>query len=74
MLNFDLSKSDPRKWSVKGSTEAKFVEERRGLLERFLREIAKYEVLISSKEFEIFSRGEGEVDKQLDLLPAQSPI
>lgn len=74
VLNFDLKNSDPRKWTVSDNKEAKFVEERRGLLEKFLRELSVYEVLISSKEFEIFSRGEGEVDKQLDALPAQSPI
>jgi len=43
--------------------EARFVEERRGLLEKFIHEVSVYEVLISSKEFETFSRGEGEVDK-----------
>lgn len=74
VLNVDLTKSNPKKWTISDNKDAKFVEERRGLLEKFLRELAKYDVLISSKEFELFSRGEGEVDKQLDAMPAQSPI
>ena len=51
-----------------------FVEIRRSLLERFLRECAKYEFLIESKEFKIFSRTAGEVDGILYKLPRQTPI
>ena len=36
---------------MKGNKDEKFVEERRALLERFLREIAQYDYLIESKEF-----------------------
>lgn len=38
-----------------GDKEDGFVEERRQLLERFIRECAKYEFLIESKEFKIFT-------------------
>lgn len=34
-----------------------FVEERRILLERFLKEIGKHEYIVMSAEFKIFSRG-----------------
>jgi hypothetical protein len=46
-----------------------FVELRRSLLERFLRECSKYEYLLESKEFKIFTRGVGEVQDQLYKLP-----
>lgn len=49
-----------------------FVEMRRSLLERFLRECSKYEYLIECKEFKIFTRGVGEVDSQLYKLPRQT--
>jgi len=39
-----------------------FVELRRSLLERFLRECSKYHFLVESEEFKIFGRGAGEVD------------
>lgn len=42
-----------------------FIEERRTLLERFLKECAKYDYIIYSKEFKLFARGNGEVDKVL---------
>ena len=51
-----------------------FVEIRRSLLERFIRECGKYEFLIESKEFKIFSRQGGEVDEVLYKLPRQSPM
>jgi Mn-dependent DtxR family transcriptional regulator len=41
---------------VIGDKEAGFIEERRTLLERFLRECSKYEWIIESMEFKIFSR------------------
>lgn len=46
-----------------------FVEERRQLLERFLKEIAKLDYILESEEFKIFSRGTGEVDKALSNMP-----
>ena len=45
------------------------MEERRSLLERFRKEVAKYDYIIYSKEFKIFARGKGEVDKVLFALP-----
>jgi hypothetical protein len=45
----------PEKSAV-GDKEDAFVEQRRSLLERFLRECGKYEYLIESKEFKIFAR------------------
>lgn len=52
----------------------KFVEERRLLLERFMKEIAKYDYIIYSKEFKVFARGKGEIDKVLYALPKQTPM
>lgn len=50
------------------------MEERRSLLERFMKEIAKYDYIIYSKEFKIFARGKGEIDKVLQSLPKQTPM
>jgi hypothetical protein len=52
-----------------GDKEDGFVEERRQLLERFIRECAKYEFLIESKEFKIFTHQNGEVTETLEKLP-----
>jgi len=46
-----------------------YVEERRSLLERFMKEIAKYDYIIYSKEFKVFARGKGDIDKVLFALP-----
>ena len=73
-LSVDVGKSDPRQWKVAGNTDDEFVEERRTLLERFLRELAKFDFIIESKEFKIFSRGQGDVDEQLSKLPKQTPL
>lgn len=54
---------------MSGNTDGIFIEERRALLERFLRELARYDFIIESKEFKIFSRGPGEIDAQLAKLP-----
>lgn len=51
-----------------------FTEERRSLLERFMKEIAKYDYIIYSKEFKVFARGKGEIDKVLFSLPKQTPM
>ena len=60
--------SIPEKKMVGQSSEV-FVEERRSLLERFMKEIAKYDYIVYSKEFKIFARGKGEIDKVLFALP-----
>lgn len=39
-----------------------------------MKEIAKYDYIIFSKEFKIFSRGKAEVDKVLQAMPKQSPM
>lgn len=57
-----------------GNNEVKFVEERRNLLERFMKELAKFDYLIHSKEFKIFAREKGDVEKILNGLVKQSPM
>lgn len=64
-INIDVSKSNPLEWSLAGNKDGIFIEERRTLLERFLRELARYDFIIESKEFKIFSRGSGEIDEVL---------
>jgi len=59
---------------VVGKEDEKFIEERRELLNRFMKEISKYEYITNSIEFKTFSRGKGEVDKLLDKLPKQTPM
>ena len=54
--------------------DTEVVEERRALLEKFLKDCAKFDYIIFSKEFKIFSRGPGEVDKELMALPKQTPM
>ena len=54
---------------VVGKEDEKFIEERRELLNRFMKEISKYEYITNSDEFKTFSRGKGEVDKLLEKLP-----
>ncbi len=63
----------PEKKAV-GNKEGEFVEERRSLLELFLKQCAKYEYIINSCEFKIFARESGEIDRMLKMLPAQSPV
>jgi sorting nexin-1/2 len=57
-----------------GKNDEQFVEERRVLLERFMKEIAKYDYIVFSKEFKVFARGKGEIDKVLFALPKQTPM
>jgi hypothetical protein len=61
-------------WTMGSTKEGPFVEMRRALFERFIRELAKYEYLIESKEFQIFAHEAGEVDKRLVQLPKQQPM
>lgn len=69
-----MSKSNPLDWTLAGNKDGIFIEERRALLERFLRELARYDFIIESKEFKIFSRGAGEIDDALQKLPKQSAL
>ena len=51
--------------SLKSGDDEEFIELRRALFERFIREIAKYKHLTGSEEFMIFSRGGDDLDKKL---------
>lgn len=51
-----------------------FLELRRSLLERFVRECSKYEFIVESREFRLFARNTaGEVDVILYKLQRQTP-
>lgn len=39
-----------------------------------MKEIAKYDYIVFSKEFKVFARGKGEIDKVLFALPKQTPM
>jgi sorting nexin-1/2 len=57
-----------------GNKEDGFIEERRSLLERFMKEVAKYDYLVNSQELKIFARDHGDVEKILSALPKQTPL
>ena len=57
-----------------GNKDDKFVEERRSLLERFMKELAKFDYLTQSKEFKVFARDRGDIDKILGSMTRQTPI
>lgn len=59
---------------VIGATDTEYVEERRLLLEKFLKDCARFDYIIFSKEFKLFSRGQGEIEKALNSLPSQTPM
>ncbi len=63
----------PEKKAI-GNKDDKFVEERRSLLEKFLKECAKYEYILCSREFKIFARDKGEIDRVLNMMPKQTPM
>jgi len=73
-INVDTSASNQSDWSIGSTKDGAFVEMRRALFERFIREMAKFPYLIESKEFQIFARDSGEVDKKLTGLPKQQPM
>ncbi len=56
-----------------GDKEDGFIEERRSLLDRFIRECAKFEFILESQEFKIFARQTGEVGETLEKLGEQTP-
>ena len=39
-----------------------------------MKEIAKFDYIVYSKEFKVFARGKGEIDKVLFALPKQTPM
>lgn len=50
------------------------IEERRQLLQRFLRELAQFNFIIGSKEFDLFAKpGQGEVTKPLQAMIHEKP-
>lgn len=57
-----------------GNNDEKFIEERRSLLERFMKELAKYDYLVHSKEFKTFARDRGDLEKILSSLTRQTPL
>lgn len=57
-----------------GNKDDKFVEERRALLERFMKECAKYDYIVQSKEFKIFARDKGDIEKILTSMLKQTPM
>ena len=57
-----------------GNKDDKFVEERRALLERFMKELAKFDYLTQSREFKVFSRERGDIEKILGMMIKQSPL
>ena len=52
---------DVQHMKMQDNSDAEFVEGRRILLEKFLRELSHFEYLLQSQEFQIFCRGQGEV-------------
>ena len=63
----------PEKKYVRNNGDS-FVEERRNLLQRFMKELAKYDYLTQSKEFKIFARDKNDLDKILNNLVKQTPL
>ena len=56
-----------------GNKDIAFLQERRFYLERFIKKVSRYDFIINSQEFQIFSRPQGlEVDKSLSKLPKLS--
>lgn len=57
-----------------GNNDDGFVEERRSLLERFMKECGKYEYVTHSKEFRVFAREKGDIEKILSNLGKLTPM
>lgn len=56
------------------SNSEEMIEDRRALLERFMKECTRFDYIMTSQEFKIFTRGQGEVDKVLASMTKQTPI
>lgn len=52
---------DVQNMKMQDNKDAEFVEGRRMLLEKFIKELSHFDYLLESKEFQIFARGAGEV-------------
>lgn len=57
-----------------GNNDDGFVEERRQLLERFMKECGKYDYVTHSKEFRVFAREKGDIEKMLQGLGKLTPM
>jgi sorting nexin-1/2 len=57
-----------------GNKDGAFIEERRNLLERFMKDLARFDFLTDSKEFKIFAREKGDIEKMLSTLVKQTPM
>lgn len=57
-----------------GNNDDNFVEERRSLLERFMKECGKYDYVTHSKEFRLFAREKGDIEKMLSALGKLTPM
>lgn len=57
-----------------GNEDEQFIEERRSLLERFMKECGKYEYVTHSKEFKLFAREKGDIEKMLSALEKLTPM
>jgi len=55
------------------TSDSDFVEGRRILLEKFIRQLSQFNYLLESKECQIFFRGAGEVTTQLTGLAPELP-
>ena len=62
-----------KKFNAVSNTE-EMIEDRRALLERFLKECTRFDYIMTSQEFKIFTRGSGEIDKVLSTMAKQTPI
>lgn len=74
MIAADTSSSNVTDWKLQSQSDSEFIEMRRALFERFIRELAKFEYLIESREFQLFAREAGEVDKKFAGMPKQQPM
>lgn len=59
---------------VQDNNDPEFIEGRRILLEKFVRDVSHFDYLLESKEFQLFARGDGEVTSQLDAIEVQRPV
>lgn len=64
----------PPKKSI-GNTDIIFIQQRRYYLERFLRNLAKYDFVINSPEFRAFARPMGmNIEKAFEKMPKQTAV
>lgn len=63
----------PPKKSI-GNTDMIFIQQRRFYLERFFRQLSKFDFILSSNEFRAFARPQGaNIEKTLENLPKLTP-